>query len=91
MHHACSSSCTSCALDELAVQVRVAITSDNSTRVSLAPFGELGRFSSRELDLLPGHYTVIGRRDGFRDVRYEIEITPGQSTAALSVRCTERI
>jgi tetratricopeptide (TPR) repeat protein len=79
------------ALDELAVQVRVAITSDNSTRVSLAPFGELGRFSSRELDLLPGHYTVIGRRDGFRDVRYEIEITPGQSTAALSVRCTERI
>ncbi len=78
-------------LDQLAVEVRVAITSDNSTKVSLAPLGELGNFSSRELQLPPGHYTVVGRRDGFRDVRYEFEIAPGQGAAALSVQCTERI
>jgi tetratricopeptide (TPR) repeat protein len=78
-------------LDQLAVEVRVAITSDNSTRVSLAPLGDLGNFSSRELKLPPGHYTLVGRRDGFRDVRHEFEIAPGQGAAALSVQCTERI
>ncbi len=78
-------------LAQLDVEVRVAITSDNNTHVSLVPLGDLGRFSSRELDLPPGHYTLTGRRDGFRDVRYEFEIAPGQRTAALSVQCTERI
>ncbi len=78
-------------LDRLAVEIPVAISSDNSTRVSLAPFGDLGSFSSREVQLRPGHYTVVGRRDGFRDVRLELEIAPGQDAAALSVACTERI
>lgn len=76
---------------QLALQVRVAISSDNSTQVTVAPLGDLGSFSRRELELRPGHYTVIGRRDGFRDVRYELEISPGQYPAALSVQCTERI
>lgn len=78
-------------LAELVGEVRVAITSDNNTQVSLAPLGDLGRFSSRTLELPPGHYTLTGRRDGFRDVRYEFEIAPGQGAAALSVQCTERI
>jgi tetratricopeptide (TPR) repeat protein len=78
-------------LEQLTVEVRVAITSDNSTHVSLAPVGDLGRFNSRTLELPPGHYTLTGRRDGFRDVRYEFEIAPGQVAKALSVQCTERI
>ncbi len=78
-------------LQALQVQVQVAIVSDDSTRVSLAPLGDLGAFRSRELRLPPGHYTVIGRRDGFRDVRYEFEIGPGRVTPTLSVQCTERI
>jgi tetratricopeptide (TPR) repeat protein len=78
-------------LQALQVHVQVAIVSDDSTRVSLAPLGDLGAFRSRELRLPPGHYTVIGRRDGFRDVRYEFEIGPGRVTPTLSVQCTERI
>ena len=78
-------------LQQLVVEVRVAITSDNSTRVSLVPLGDLGRFQSRELELPPGHYTLTGQRDGFRDVRFEFEISPGQDAATLSVQCTERI
>ncbi len=78
-------------LQALVVQVRVALTSDNSTRVTVAQLGELGSFVSRELQLPPGHYTIIGRRDGFRDVRYELNIAPGQRDTALSVQCTERI
>jgi hypothetical protein len=71
--------------------VRVAITSDNSTRVSVTQVGELGVFQARELSLPPGKYTFIGRRDGFRDVRLELSLAPGQRVTALSVQCTERI
>jgi tetratricopeptide (TPR) repeat protein len=78
-------------LQALTVPVRLAITSDNSTVVSVAPVGQLGAFSVRELDLAPGRYTVIGRRDGFRDVRLELDLAPGQRDAAVSVQCTERI
>jgi eukaryotic-like serine/threonine-protein kinase len=79
------------ALQALGVPVRVAISSDNSTEISMAPMGQLGAFRLRELDLAPGRYTVIGRRDGFRDVRVELNIVPGQHDASLSVQCTERI
>lgn len=78
-------------LSTLDAPVRVEIASDNSTRVSLAPLGDLGTFRIRELDLPPGQYVVIGQRDGFRDVRHELSIAPGQQRAALSVQCTERI
>jgi serine/threonine-protein kinase len=82
-------------LDELvagfAVDTRVQITSDNSTRVSINRVGDLGVFTSREVVLRPGSYTVIGTRQGYRDVRRELKIQPGQRSAALSVECTERI
>src|SRR6185369_17294386 len=69
----------------------VQILSDNSTQISVPALGELGIFMQRELDLPPGQYTVIGRREGFRDVRRELNITPGQQRVALTVQCTERI
>lgn len=78
-------------LERLEVPVRVELTSDNSTQVIVTQLGELGRFQSRALELPPGQYTIIGRRDGFRDVRYELNLAPGQRDTALSVRCTERI
>lgn len=74
-----------------AVPAHIEISSDNSTRVFIAKVGDLGVFVSLELDLLPGRYTVVGTRAGFRDVRSELYITPGQRRAALSVQCTERI
>ncbi|MET0280949.1 MAG: protein kinase [Steroidobacteraceae bacterium] len=79
------------ALQALTVQVPVAIISDDSTQVHIAPAGDLGSFLWRELQLAPGQYTVTGTRDGFRDVRYELTIAPGQQGAQLSVRCTEPI
>lgn len=78
-------------LATLAEPVRVELTSDNSTLVSVVPVGELGSFQTRALELPPGQYTVIGRRDGFRDVRHELNLAPGQRHTTLLVRCTERI
>lgn len=70
---------------------RVEIISDSSTHVRIARVGELGSFESRELDLPPGNYTVIGTRQGYRDVRRELIIRPGQRTAMLAVACMEPI
>jgi tetratricopeptide (TPR) repeat protein len=78
-------------LDTAREPVRVQLTSDNSTQVSVMQVGDLGRFQVRQLSLPPGQYTVIGRREGFRDVRYVLELAPGQRETALSVQCTERI
>ena len=71
--------------------VRVELLSDNHTEVRVIQVGELGRFEMHELNLPPGQYTFIGQREGFRDVRVELDLAPGQREAALSVRCTEPI
>ena len=78
-------------LARLDIEARVEISSDNSTRVTIARIGDLGAFTSRELTLRPGKYTIIGTRTGFRDVRREFSIEPGQRELSLSVQCTERI
>jgi Protein kinase domain len=74
-----------------AVQVHVELTSDNSTRVFVDTVGDLGMFLDREVDLVPGRYTVVGTRAGYRDVRLELNVAPGQRHAALAVFCSERI
>ncbi|MDQ2642046.1 MAG: protein kinase [Pseudomonadota bacterium] len=78
-------------LDAAKAPVQLELTSDNSTQVSVMQVGELGMFQMRRLTLPPGQYTIVGRREGFRDVRYVLELAPGQREMALSVRCTERI
>jgi hypothetical protein len=75
----------------LSEPVRVEFTSDNNTEVRVVQVGTLGRFETHELELPPGQYTVIGQREGYRDVRLELDIKPGQRQATLSVRCTEPI
>ena len=67
------------------------ISSDNSTTVSVATVGDLGVFTQRDVELPPGDYAIIGRREGYRDVRRELNITPGQRQASVTVQCTERI
>lgn len=72
--------------------VRVPLVSDGVTEVVVYRVGRLGAFAARELEVLPGRYTIVGRRTGFRDVRRELEIPPGpQAPAAVDIRCTEPI
>jgi hypothetical protein len=42
------------------------------------------------LELLPGVYTVLGQRDGFKDVRHSLKLEPGTAEVRLEVICTER-
>lgn len=70
---------------------RVALTSDNQTEVTVYRVGRLGTFERKELELLPGRYTVVGVRAGFRDVRREVTLLPGQDAPTVVIRCEEPI
>jgi Protein kinase domain len=71
--------------------VPVAIQSDNVTQVTIYRVGALGAFDRRSLELVPGSYTVVGTRPGYRDVRREIQVTPGATLEPVVIRCEDRI
>jgi tetratricopeptide (TPR) repeat protein len=58
--------------------VEVVLESDGVTEVVLYRVGRLGAFSRRQLALKPGRYTAVGSRPGYRDVRREFLVRPGQ-------------
>jgi hypothetical protein len=76
---------------EAETPIRVALASDNLTEVQIYRIGKLGPFEQKDLELMPGRYTVVGTRAGFRDVRKELNLTPGSAPPTLVVRCEERI
>ena len=82
-------------LDALAaaaqLPIRLRLESDGVTQVMIYRVGQYGSFATREVQLLPGRYTVVGTRTGFRDVRHEVVLPPGASAAAVVVRCEEPI
>jgi len=59
--------------------------------VTIYRVGRLGTFTRQTLDLRPGTYTIVGSRQGYRDVRLELVVRPGETPAPLSVRCEEEI
>ena len=71
--------------------VPVTLSSDGATSVVLYRVGELGLFSTRHLELLPGEYTAVGRRPGYRDVRKVFKVRPGSDPTPVVVRCEEPI
>lgn len=71
--------------------VRIALASDNLTSVTIYRVGQLGVFDRREMDLLPGRYTVVGTRSGYRDVRREVTVLPGRAPGTVEIRCEEPI
>jgi len=77
-------------LAAVARPVTLRIRSDDQTEVSIYRVGRLGRFLQREIELRPGNYTVVGYREGFRDVRRQVTLRPGVE-AEILVRCEERI
>ncbi len=67
--------------------VPVTFRSDNLTEITLSTVGRLGTFSEKQLSLRPGAYTVIGSRDGCRDVRESILVRPDMQP--VEIRCEE--
>lgn len=71
--------------------VRLRLESDGQTQVVIYRVGQYGVFATRDVELLPGRYTVVGTRNGFRDVRREVVLPPGAAPSAVTVRCEEPI
>jgi hypothetical protein len=71
--------------------VAVALTSDNQTDVTIYRIGRIGLFERKDMELLPGRYTIVGTRSGFRDVRRELMVLPGQVPPTVAIRCEEPI
>jgi tetratricopeptide (TPR) repeat protein len=78
------------ALDVASVPVPVQFQSDNNTQVVVYKVGTLGQFGSRMLSLRPGLYTAVGSRDGFRDVRRQFLVQPGDN-GVVELICKEPI
>ena len=53
--------------------------------------GRLGRLETHDLHLRPGPYTVVGTRDGYRDVRLNVTVHPGATPPVVLVVCKEEI
>jgi tetratricopeptide (TPR) repeat protein len=72
--------------------LQLPLASDNQTEVVVYRVGPLGTFGERQLELLPGRYTIVGKRAGYRDVRREVLLAPGVPFSnAIDIRCTEPI
>lgn len=67
------------------------LNSDGETSVVIYHVGRLGQFSTKQMELLPGDYTIVGSRPGYRDVRKVVRIRPGVPLPSLLVRCEEKI
>jgi tetratricopeptide (TPR) repeat protein len=78
-------------LPEFDKPVPLSLVSDSLTRVAIPGVGAFGSFARRDVELKPGHYTVIGTRDGYRDVRRDVTVSPGQQTQTVNVSCSEPI
>lgn len=78
-------------VDSSARPVEVQILSDRLTEVTIYRIGRLGKFDRRALELRPGRYTVVGTRDGYRDVRHEVVVEAGKAPQPVLVRCEEKI
>jgi len=79
------------ALQAARTPVHVRLESDNLTNVVVHQVDQLGHFTVRELDLRPGTYTVVGTRDGYRDVRRNFTVVAGQVPQPVVIRCEEKI
>lgn len=71
--------------------VRVTLQSDENTSVDVLKVGQYGAFTSMTLELLPGVYTVVGRRAGYKDIRLTLRLSPGDTEATWSAICTEAL
>jgi tetratricopeptide (TPR) repeat protein len=71
--------------------VRLSLVSDNHTQVTISSVGTFGSFARRDIELRPGRYTVIGTRDGYREVRRDVTVSPGEEFLTVNVICSEPI
>jgi len=69
--------------------VKLTLTSDNLTNVTIYHVGRMGIFLQKDLMLRPGQYTIVGQRNGYRDVRHTVTISHDNPTVTFFIACKE--
>jgi tetratricopeptide (TPR) repeat protein len=78
-------------LEKSQIPITVQIQSDNLTQVTLYRVGKLGNFTERSMELKPGRYTLVGTREGYRDVRQEFTVLPNGQGSPIVIQCREKV
>ena len=71
--------------------INVEIKSDNRTNVTVYRVRQFGKLSSTVLALHPGAYTIVGTRQGYRDVQYNLRLMSGMTPEPIYISCSEEI
>ena len=71
--------------------VEIILRSDNETSVTIYRIGRFEKFMEKRVALLPGSYTVVGTRPGFRDVRLNLKVLAGDNLIVFEILCEEPI
>ena len=72
------------------IPLTITLESDNLTHVAVYRVGRLGTFFKNDLTLRPGTYTIVGTRNGYKDVRQLLVLKPGHPLR-VTVICREKI
>ena len=78
-------------IEEAQRQISVTLLSDGQTDVAVYKVGIFGRFQQKNLTLRPGTYTIVGFRDGYKDVRAVLRIKPEDTEVQVRIVCFEKI
>ena len=78
-------------LEQAGAKIQLTLRSDGETEVTLRKVSRLGQFKEKTLTLRPGSYTVIGSRNGYRDVRRTFTLEHDSGTFDVLIICTEAI
>ncbi len=71
--------------------ITITLQSDEETDVAIYKIGRFGKFSNKKIELKPGKYTIVGSRNGYRDVRKEVTVLAEMSNKIIQVQCDEPI
>ncbi len=78
-------------LSEASRDIPVTIKSDNETDIVIYKIGKFGKLNEKSIYLKPGRYTIVGKRDGYRDFRKLIQIKASDQLVNVNVLCREKI
>ena len=73
------------------IKIPVTINSDGQTKVTVRRHAVLGKVTNTVVNLIPGRYTVVGQRLGYRDVREDVVVLAGKPSPILEIASTERV
>jgi hypothetical protein len=78
-------------LDKENNPIDVTIKSDNDTYIKVIGVGNVGKTSSKVIQLKPGRYQIQGSRKGYRSKIISLVVEKSTSPVVVSIECTERV